>query len=70
MIDLGAVRAQFPALARRHGDHPMIHLDGPAGSQVPRSVIEAVADALAHHNANSHGLFPTSRESGVQAICG
>ena len=65
MIDLGAVRAQFPALARRHGDHPMIHLDGPAGSQVPRSVIEAVADTLAHHNANSHGLFPTSRESGA-----
>src|SRR6185503_11927518 len=65
VIDLGAVRAQFPALARRHGDHPMIHLDGPAGSQVPRSVIEAVADTLAHHNANSHGLFPTSRESGA-----
>ena len=65
MIDLGAVRAQFPALARRHGEHPMIHFDGPAGSQVPRSVIEAVADTLAHHNANSHGLFPTSRESGA-----
>jgi cysteine desulfurase family protein (TIGR01976 family) len=65
VIDLGAVRAQFPALARRHGDHPMVHFDGPAGSQVPASVIAAVADALANHNANSHGLFATSRESGA-----
>lgn len=63
MIDLDAVRAQFPALARRLGDHPVVHLDGPAGSQVPTSVIQAVTDTLAHHNANSHGLFATSREA-------
>ena len=63
MIDVGAVRAQFPALARRIGDHPVVHLDGPAGSQVPRSVVHAMAEALAHHNGNTHGLFATSREA-------
>jgi cysteine desulfurase family protein (TIGR01976 family) len=65
VIDLGAVRAQFPALARRHGEHPVIHLDGPAGSQVPRSVVHAVAETLAHHNANTHGLFASSLEATV-----
>ncbi len=63
MIDVDAVRAQFPALARREGEHPMIHLDGPAGSQVPRSVADAMVGALLHHNGNTHGLFATSREA-------
>jgi cysteine desulfurase family protein (TIGR01976 family) len=63
VIDIGAVRSQFPALARRQGEQPVVRLDGPAGSQVPQSVVEAVAEALAHHNANTHGLFATSREA-------
>ena len=62
-LDLAAVRAQFPALARREGGQPVIYLDGPAGSQVPRRVIDRMADYLAHHNANTHGLFATSRET-------
>lgn len=63
MIDVEAVRAQFPALARRIGEHPVVHLDGPAGSQVPESVVQAVAETLLHHNGNTHGLFATSREA-------
>jgi cysteine desulfurase family protein (TIGR01976 family) len=63
VIDVGAVRSQFPALARRQGEHPVVRLDGPAGSQVPQSVVEAVAETLAHHNANTHGLFATSQEA-------
>jgi len=61
-IDLEWVRPQFPALARTQGGKPVVFFDGPAGSQVPRRVIEAVADTLAHHNANTHGEFSTSRE--------
>jgi cysteine desulfurase family protein (TIGR01976 family) len=41
-IDIEAVRAEFPAL--RAGS---AHFDGPGGTQTPRAVIEAVADALA-----------------------
>ncbi len=63
MIDVQAIRGQFPALARRIGEHPVVHLDGPAGSQVPKSVAHAVADALVHHNGNTHGHFATSREA-------
>ena len=41
-LDPAAVRAEFPALARREGGQPVIYLDGPAGSQVPERVIQAV----------------------------
>ncbi|MEC8928067.1 MAG: cysteine desulfurase-like protein [Verrucomicrobiota bacterium] len=58
-----ACRAQFPALAREVNGQPAIYLDGPAGSQVPQGVIEAMGDYLAHRNANHGGEFTTSRES-------
>jgi cysteine desulfurase family protein (TIGR01976 family) len=56
-------RRQFPALSRRVGEFPAIYLDGPAGTQVPQRVIDAMGDYLAHRNANHGGLFPTARES-------
>ncbi|MCA9163487.1 MAG: aminotransferase class V-fold PLP-dependent enzyme, partial [Planctomycetales bacterium] len=58
-----SLRQQFPALARRQNDQPVVYLDGPAGTQVPRRVIDAIADYLSHRNANHGGLFATSRES-------
>lgn len=58
-----AVRATFPALRRRHGDHTVAYFDGPGGTQVPTPVIDAVSDYLAHHNANTHWEYPTSRET-------
>ncbi|MCP4788074.1 MAG: cysteine desulfurase-like protein [Fuerstiella sp.] len=59
------IRGQFPALARRTGEHPSAFFDGPAGTQVPQSVIDAVSRYFVQHNANHGGLFPTSRESDV-----
>jgi cysteine desulfurase family protein (TIGR01976 family) len=61
--DLERVRAQFPALARRHGDQPYSYLDGPGGTQVPRRAIEAMAAYLERSNANHEGAFATSEES-------
>ena len=55
---IAACRAQFPAFQR-----DAIFLDGPAGSQVPQCVIDAISDYLAHRNANHGGEFATSRES-------
>ncbi len=63
-FDVEACRRQFPGLARQVAGRPAAFLDGPAGSQVPRSVIDAVADCLAHRNANDGGAFATSREVG------
>lgn len=56
-------RHQFPALARIVNGHPAAFFDGPAGTQVPQSVIEAISDYLANRNANHGGCFATSRES-------
>ncbi len=56
-------RQQFPALSRMVNDAPAIFLDGPAGTQVPQRVIDAMVRYLSNCNANHGGLFPTSMES-------
>src|SRR6267378_1805441 len=57
------IRAYFPALERIHHNHPVAYFDGPGGTQVPRLVVEAMADYLYHHNANTHWAYPTSEET-------
>src|ERR1700741_4268745 len=57
------IRAAFPALARVHCGQRAAYFDGPGGTQVPRVVVEAMADYLIHHNANTHWSFPTSAET-------
>ena len=63
--DARRCRADFPALARRHEGNrlPLAFLDGPAGTQVPGAVIEAISGYYRTCNANTHGQFDTSRES-------
>lgn len=68
-FDVASIRGQFPALARRHDGRPVVYLDGPAGSQVPQRVIDAMADYLRHHNANHGGAFATSRENDELLAC-
>jgi len=63
IASLDAIRAQFPALARREGDQTVAYFDGPGGTQVPRSVAEAMVYYLLHHNANTHWAYPTSVET-------
>src|SRR5258706_15878368 len=57
------IRAQFPALTRRHNGNPVAYFDGPGGTQVPRVVAEAMNEYLFHHNANTHWSYPTSEET-------
>ena len=57
------IRTAFPALERIHRGYRVAYLDGPGGTQVPRAVVEAMADYLYHHNANTHWSFPTSAET-------
>jgi cysteine desulfurase family protein (TIGR01976 family) len=56
MLDVPAVRSRFPALASEAA-----FFDGPGGSQVPQSVIDAVVGCLRDANANLGGAFATSR---------
>jgi cysteine desulfurase family protein (TIGR01976 family) len=63
MFDVHKSRAQFPALTRPVSGGPAVYFDGPAGSQVPRRVVEAMSNYLLHANANHGGAFLTARES-------
>jgi cysteine desulfurase family protein (TIGR01976 family) len=56
LTSVEAVRARFTALQR-----PLAFFDGPGGTQVPDSVIDAVAGYLREANANTGGPFETSR---------
>jgi cysteine desulfurase family protein (TIGR01976 family) len=60
--ELKSIRSRFPALSRMKNGHPVIFLDGPAGTQVPQSVVDRVSECMLHHNANRSGRFDTSRE--------
>jgi len=58
MTTVEAVRARYTALQR-----PLAFFDGPGGTQVPDSVIDAIADYLRFSNANTDGSFETSRRT-------
>lgn len=57
------IRQRFPALQRRHAGHPVAYFDGPGGTQVPQTVVDAMVEYLLHHNANTHWRYPTSEET-------
>jgi cysteine desulfurase family protein (TIGR01976 family) len=57
-LDVDAVRARFSALRP-----PTALFDAPGGTQVPDSVIEAIAAYLRESNANLGGAFGSSRRS-------
>ncbi|MBS1802394.1 MAG: cysteine desulfurase-like protein [Acidobacteria bacterium] len=61
MLDLDWVRSQFPSLQTQVNGRTAAFLDGPAGTQVPGSVIAAIQSYLTHSNANHGGAFRTSR---------
>lgn len=60
---LDEIRSQFPALNRIYNGQPVAYFDGPGGTQVPRSVVEAMNDYLFNHNANTHWGYPSSDET-------
>src|SRR5438477_8849511 len=63
IMSIEEIRGCFPALARTHTGYPVAYFDGPGGTQVPCTVVEAMNDYLYHHNANTHWAYPTSEET-------
>src|SRR5947207_812132 len=57
------IREQFPGLHHVRDGITPIFLDGPAGTQVPQRVIDAMVHYLTHCNANHGGSFATSIET-------
>jgi cysteine desulfurase family protein (TIGR01976 family) len=66
-FDLDSVRSRFPALAITDEGVPRIYLDNPAGTQVPVSVADAIADCLLYRNANLGGYFASS-DAAVEVV--
>ncbi|HEX2767103.1 MAG TPA: cysteine desulfurase [Candidatus Limnocylindria bacterium] len=64
-LDGTALRADFPVFDRPHrSGRPLAYLDSAASSPKPRVVIDAIADAYAHHYANVHrGIYELSEDA-------
>jgi cysteine desulfurase/selenocysteine lyase len=57
-------RDDFPSLTRSVGGHPIAYLDGPAGSQMPTPVIDAISDYYRTTHANVHrGVHRLSQQA-------
>jgi cysteine desulfurase family protein (TIGR01976 family) len=62
-LDLDWVRGQFPPLHQTADGNPVAFFDGPGGTQVPQSVIDAISDYLSRSNANLGGAYATSQRT-------
>jgi cysteine desulfurase family protein (TIGR01976 family) len=62
-FDVAALRSRFPALSLEQDGRPIAFFDGPGGTQVPQTVVDAVANYYRQSNANTDGAFLTSRRS-------
>lgn len=63
MLDVAALRSRFPAFERVVDGRPAAYLDAPAGTQVPRSVIDAVRETMERSVSNLGGPFVASEDS-------
>lgn len=54
MLDIAAVRAQFPALKQTINDQALVYLDSAATTQKPQVVIDAISRYYSAQNANVH----------------
>lgn len=67
VLDVEAVRAQFPYLARRVAGLPVAYLDNAATSQVPQGVIDVMTRHYQEGHANVHrGVHTLSHEATVE----
>ena len=60
LMNIAQLREQFPALMQSVDGKSPIFLDGPGGSQVPQSVLNAMSAYLGHYNSNLGGAFFSS----------
>ncbi len=63
MLNPHEVRRHFPALQEKFNGRPAVFFDNPGGTQVHVSVIEAMVNYMVRSNANTHGVFETSRRT-------
>jgi len=62
-VDINQIRDGFPSLDRKVGDEIAAYLDGPGGTQVHRSVIDAMSDFMRKGGSNLGGPFDSSYDT-------
>src|SRR5580693_5461999 len=67
-FDISWVREQFPSLTLQYRRHGSAFLDGPAGTQVPKQVMDAVQYYFLGANANTYGAFLTSQRTNEMIV--
>jgi len=63
MLDVQFVRENFPSLQQTQDGRQVVFFDNPGGTQVSRTVVDAMTRYLLHDNANHGGAYATSRRS-------
>ncbi|TXG36904.1 aminotransferase class V-fold PLP-dependent enzyme [Seonamhaeicola maritimus] len=64
MLDVEAIRKDFPILSREVNGKPLVYFDNAATSQTPQQVIHAIVDYYSNFNANIHrGVHTLSQEA-------
>ena len=64
MLDVEAIRRDFPILRSVVNGKPLIYVDNAATTQKPQAVIDAISDLYQHHNANIHrGVHALSQQA-------
>jgi len=64
MLDVQAIRKDFPILNREVNGKPLIYFDNAATSQTPQQVIDVIVDYYYNYNANIHrGVHALSQEA-------
>ena len=66
-LDVTRIRADFPVLAQRVHDHPLVYLDNAATSQKPKAVIDALSTYYAAQNSNVHRGVHTLSQTATDA---
>ncbi|NKI26764.1 cysteine desulfurase [Arenibacter sp. 6A1] len=64
VLDIVAIRKDFPILNRKVNGKPLVYLDNAATSQTPQQVIDTIVDYYSNTNANIHrGVHTLSQEA-------
>lgn len=64
MLDVKAIRQEFPLLSQNTNGKPLVYLDSTASSQKPLTVIEAMNTYYREYNANVHrGIYQISERA-------
>src|SRR3989440_9925458 len=64
LLNVPAIKADFPILQRKVHDKRVVYLDSAATSQKPKQVIDATSDFYSRYNANVHrAIYELGEES-------